>query len=47
MNKNKLDLKILNSEIDNIDHNSGYNLISLTIIKLQVPLAMFNRLHVK
>jgi dihydroneopterin aldolase len=41
MNKNKLNLKILNSEIDNIDHNSGYNLIFVNDLMLNAELGVY------
>ena len=41
MSKNKLDLKILNSEIDNIDHNSGYNLIFVNDLMLDAELGVY------
>ncbi|MBL6840740.1 dihydroneopterin aldolase [Pelagibacterales bacterium] len=41
MNKNKLNLEILNSEIDNIDHNSGYNLIFVNDLMLNAELGVY------
>ena len=41
MNKNKLNLKILNSEIDNIDHNSEYNLIFVNDLMLNAELGVY------
>ena len=41
MNKNKLNLKILKSEIDNIDHNSGYNLIFVNDLMLNAELGVY------
>jgi dihydroneopterin aldolase len=41
MSKNKLDLKILNSEIDNIDHRSGYNLIFVNDLMLDAELGVY------
>ena len=41
MNKNKLNLEILNSEIDNIDHNSGYNLIFVNDLMLNAELVVY------
>ena len=41
MSKNKLGLKILNSEIDNIDHNSGYNLIFVNDLMLDAELGVY------
>lgn len=41
MSKNKLDLKILNSEIDNIDHSSGYNLIFVNDLMLDAELGVY------
>ena len=41
MNKNKLNLEILNSEIDNIDHNSGYNLIFVNDLMLDAELGVY------
>ena len=41
MSKNKLNLKILNSEIDNIDHNSGYNLIFVNDLMLNAELGVY------
>ena len=38
MNKNKLNLEILKSEIDNVDHNSGYNLIFVNDLMLNAEL---------
>ena len=40
MNKNKLNLEIINSEIDNIDHNSGYNLIFVNDLMLNAELGV-------
>ncbi len=41
MNKNKLNLEILNSEIDNIDHNSGYNLIFVNDLIINAELGVY------
>ena len=41
MIKNKLNLEILNSEIDNIDHNSGYNLIFVNDLMLNAELGVY------
>ena len=41
MNKNKLNLEILKSEIDNIDHNSGYNLIFVNDLMLNAELGVY------
>ena len=41
MNKNKLNLEVLNSEIDNIDHNSGYNLIFVNDLMLNAELGVY------
>lgn len=41
MNKNKLNLEILNSKIDNIDHNSGYNLIFVNDLMLNAELGVY------
>ena len=41
MNRNKINLKILNSEIDNIDHNSGYNLIFVNDLMLDAELGVY------
>jgi dihydroneopterin aldolase len=41
VNKNKLNLEILNSEIDNIDHNSGYNLIFVNDLMLNAELGVY------
>ena len=41
MNKIKLNLEILNSEIDNIDHNSGYNLIFVNDLMLNAELGVY------
>jgi len=41
MNKNKLNLEILNSEIDNIDHKSGYNLIFVNDLMLNAELGVY------
>ena len=41
MNRNKINLKILNSEIDNIDHNSGYNLIFVNDLMLDEELGVY------
>lgn len=41
MNKNKLNLEILNSEIDNINHNSGYNLIFVNDLMLNAELGVY------
>ena len=41
MNKNKLSLEIINSEIDNIDHNSGYNLIFVNDLIINAELGVY------
>ena len=41
MNKNKLNLEFLNSEIDNVDHNSGYNLIFVNDLMLNAELGVY------
>tara|TARA_B100000795_G_scaffold243716_1_gene207768 strand:- start:135 stop:557 length:423 start_codon:yes stop_codon:yes gene_type:complete len=41
VNKNKLNLEILNSEIDNIDHNSGYNLIFVNDLIINAELGVY------
>jgi dihydroneopterin aldolase len=41
MNKNKLNLEILKSEIDNVDHNSGYNLIFVNDLMLNAELGVY------
>ena len=41
MNKSKLNLKILNSQIDDIDHNSGYNLIFVNDLMLNAELGVY------
>ena len=41
MIKNKLNLEILKSEIDNVDHNSGYNLIFVNDLMLNAELGVY------
>ena len=41
MNEKKMSLKNLNSEIDNIDHESGYNLIFVNDLTLNAELGVY------
>ena len=41
MNEKKMNLKSLNSEIDNIDHESGYNLIFVNDLILNAELGVY------
>jgi|TARA_B110000879_G_scaffold201772_1_gene277266 dihydroneopterin aldolase len=41
MSKDKITLEVLNSEFDNIDHNSGYNLIFVNDLMISAELGVY------
>jgi dihydroneopterin aldolase len=41
MSKDKITLEVLNSEFDNIDHNSGYNLIFVNDLMINAELGVY------